>query len=394
MGAVLAAFGTALPESAVTFVAVVFGRNTAEKDLGVGAALGGPLVLSTLAYAVVGLALMGNWRGLGRTSRRVEVDASGIRRDQAIFLLIFAVNIGLGLVAFRGKSLLGWLFLAVYAVYVWQKMGDHGSSLEKSEPEPLKLRPSRSGSLGWAVLQTMLALGLIGFGSQLFVHQLGAIGAAMHWPAQMTALLLSPIATELPETLNALIWVRQGKERLALANISGAMMIQATVPSALGIFFTPWRLEGPVLISAAVTMAAMVFLWLIFRRGAVDARAMVPVCVLYGVFAVLTALYFHQRWEHVPAADHARQNPLAGQMEAISAGSRGFATHCQQCHGIAARGGKNAAPTLRNARLRKATDGDLDWFLRQGASGEGMPSWAGLPETERWQIVAYLKSIQ
>jgi len=50
----------------------------------------------------------------------------------------------------------------------------------------------------------------------------------------LLALLLSPIATELPETLNAIIWVRQGKHRLALANISGAMMIQATVrpPSA------------------------------------------------------------------------------------------------------------------------------------------------------------------
>ena len=50
-GTVLAAFGTALPESAVTFVAVVFGRNTAQKEIGVGAAVGGPLVLSTISYA-------------------------------------------------------------------------------------------------------------------------------------------------------------------------------------------------------------------------------------------------------------------------------------------------------------------------------------------------------
>lgn len=54
-----------------------------------------------------------------------------------------------------------------------------------------------------------------------------------------SALLLSLVATELPETLNPVIWVRQGKVALALGNISGAMMIQATIPSALGIFFTP-----------------------------------------------------------------------------------------------------------------------------------------------------------
>jgi len=71
VGAVLAAFGTALPESSVTFIAVVFGRSAAQKDLGVGAALGGPLVLSTLAYAVVGIALLLNRRGLKRRSSTV-----------------------------------------------------------------------------------------------------------------------------------------------------------------------------------------------------------------------------------------------------------------------------------------------------------------------------------
>ncbi|MFY0084665.1 sodium:calcium antiporter, partial [Acinetobacter baumannii] len=58
VGSVLAAFGTALPESAVTFMAVVFGNTPEQKDLGVGAAMGGPLVLATLGYAVVGLVLI------------------------------------------------------------------------------------------------------------------------------------------------------------------------------------------------------------------------------------------------------------------------------------------------------------------------------------------------
>jgi len=55
--------------------------------------------------------------------------------------------------------------------------------------------------------------------------------------------LLSPIATEMPETMNAIIWVRQGRENMALANISGAMMIQATVPAACGLFGTPWLFD-------------------------------------------------------------------------------------------------------------------------------------------------------
>src|SRR3979411_519292 len=58
VGTVLAAFGTALPESIVTLVAVVVGHDAAAKSIGVGAALGGPLVLATIAYPVVGLMLL------------------------------------------------------------------------------------------------------------------------------------------------------------------------------------------------------------------------------------------------------------------------------------------------------------------------------------------------
>jgi cation:H+ antiporter len=69
--------------------------------------------------------------------------------------------------------------------------------------------------------------------------QIEAVGPWLGLDPQLTALLFSPLATELPEIMNAVIWVRQGKERLALANISGAMMIQATIPTAFGLFFTP-----------------------------------------------------------------------------------------------------------------------------------------------------------
>ena len=51
-------------------------------------------------------------------------------------------------------------------------------------------------------------------------------------------------------------------------------------------------------------------------------------------------------------------------------------------------------PSLRTDRIKSATDGDLEWFLRQGDLGKGMPSWSSLPQAQRWQLVAYLRSIQ
>ena len=125
------------------------------------------------------------------------------------------------------------------------------------------------------MLQTGAALVVIFFASQLFVHQLETVGPWLGMSPQLVALLLSPIATELPEILNAVIWVRQGKTALALGNISGAMMIQATVPSALGLFFTPWVLGPPLLWGAAVTMVAIVVMLVLLWRPCVDGEAAV-----------------------------------------------------------------------------------------------------------------------
>src|SRR5690606_29417195 len=109
-GTVLAAFGTALPESAVTFVAVIFGKTPSARDIGVGAAMGGPLVLATIAYAVVGVALWVNRHRLQRADRIVRVDHRRLARDQSWFLAIFVIKVGLGLVAFAFKPALGVLF--------------------------------------------------------------------------------------------------------------------------------------------------------------------------------------------------------------------------------------------------------------------------------------------
>ena len=90
--------------------------------------------------------------------------------------------------------------------------------------------------------------------SRGFVQALEIIGVQIGLSSQVTALLLSPIATEMPEMMNSIVWVRQGKMNSALANISGAMMIQATVPAAFGMFFTPWLFETPIMIAAVVTI--------------------------------------------------------------------------------------------------------------------------------------------
>jgi cation:H+ antiporter len=283
VGTVLAAFGTALPESVVTFVAVVFGKDAAAKSIGVGAALGGPLALATIAYPVVGLMLWLTVRE--KRNAPIEVNVQRLGRDQGWFLLIFVCKITLGFVAFAIKPWLGWLFLAAYAAYTWIEMRHEGDATE-GELEPLKFQPGRrTPHTAFAVMQTLLALLLIFGASHVFVNQLAVVGPWMGIPPAVVALLLSPIATELPETMNAIIWIRQGKQRLALANISGAMMIQATVPTALGLFFTPWLFDSALALAAAVTALAIVGLMLLLKTNRLTPVRLTLFAIFYLIFA-------------------------------------------------------------------------------------------------------------
>lgn len=287
-GTLLAAFGTALPESIVTLVAVAFGASAAQKDIGVGAAMGGPLVLATIAYAVAGATLLLNRRALRTAS--ADADFAALSRDQAWFIALFVIKLAVGMIAFAYKPWLGLLFLAAYAAYAWKEAtGEAGES--EGELEPLKLQPKAARpATGMILLQTLGALTVVYFASRVFVGSLGDLGHRVGMGPQLLALLLSPIATELPETLNAVIWIRQGKVRLALANISGAMMIQATVPTALGLFFTPWRLQPSLIAAGAATLAAMVLLWAGFRSGRISRAMLTATALFYVAFIAVVVL--------------------------------------------------------------------------------------------------------
>src|SRR5581483_5693999 len=166
--------------------------------------------------------------------------------------------------------------------------------VDECDLEPLKFWPGDpSPSLAWAGFQTLVALAVIGAASHAFVARLESIATGLGWAPQLVALLLSPVATELPETMNAVIWVRQGKERLALANISGSMMIQATVPSALGLLFTPWLFDRPLAIAADATLLSIIYLLLTIRTGRLSAGRLSLSALGYlafaGVFVVSSA---------------------------------------------------------------------------------------------------------
>ncbi len=122
-------------------------------------------------------------------------------------------------------------------------------------------------------------------GARIFVDGIDGLARAFHAPELALSLLIAPLATELPEKFNSVLWVRRRKDTLALGNLTGAMVFQSCFPVSIGLLLTPWRLSGDALVAALVALGGGVVLWLTIRvRGALHARLLLLHGILYGAF--------------------------------------------------------------------------------------------------------------
>ncbi|MGZ6266321.1 MAG: sodium:calcium antiporter [Candidatus Limnocylindrales bacterium] len=297
IGSVLAAVGTALPETMIPLIAIVFGGGVAASEVGVGAILGAPFMLSTLAMFVTGAAvLLMRKRRVNRED--VVVDPGVLGHDMGYFALLYAVAVGVALlpsdmVVPRQLTALG--LLGAYAWYVIDHL--RAEAAEESELSPLRFHRLDRGApahpahprLRIVSVQVVVALACIIGGAWGFVHGVQDLSASFGLNGTLLALIIAPIATELPEKLNSVIWVRQGKDTLALGNITGAMVFQSAIPTSVALIFAPqlWSVSGAgvAFASAGITFlssAAIILPMLIRRR--LDGRALLVGGLFYLVY--------------------------------------------------------------------------------------------------------------
>ncbi|MFY9909291.1 MAG: PQQ-dependent sugar dehydrogenase [Candidatus Sulfotelmatobacter sp.] len=98
------------------------------------------------------------------------------------------------------------------------------------------------------------------------------------------------------------------------------------------------------------------------------------------------------KFHNAPESAQKMKNPYGMQPGAIAAGKQLFARNCVSCHGRTGEGAGNV-PSLIDGKLETATAGEVFWFITKGDKDNGMPSWAQLPEKQRWQIVSFVKSL-
>ncbi len=294
VGSILAAVGTAMPETLIPLIAILFATGASHEDIGIGAILGAPFMLSTAAFCVTGVAVLSFARS-GRRQRDMVVNHQILRRDMGYFLVVYLLAILASFLPHHGFKIgVAVLLLAFYAFYVYQTVTGKGALVQ--EPEQLYLerairRPTEEASLLLSLLQFFFALGLMIVGARIFVANLDTVAREMSVPALILALILSPLATELPEKFNSVIWVRQRKDTLAMGNISGAMVFQSCIPVSVGLIFTPWELTQPALVSAAIALASTAVVYLsIRRRNHLSPTVLARAGVLYVAFVAYVVL--------------------------------------------------------------------------------------------------------
>jgi cation:H+ antiporter len=263
VGSLLAAVATALPESLVPIIALLSGSPESE-EVAIGAIIGAPFLLGTLAMALVGVAAFG-FKERREQDERLEHHRPTLVRDLVFFLLFLGAALVLGIVGTRPLRIAAAvLFVAGYAAYVWSSVIGGGESSDEEELAPLYVDPSKTDppSTWQIVLQTAAGVAAIAFGAHLFVEEVTHLAESLGVTPLVLALVLAPVATELPEKFNSVIWMREGKDELALGNITGAMVFQSTLPVAVGLAFTSWSFDVyPILACAFALAGGALALW-------------------------------------------------------------------------------------------------------------------------------------
>jgi cation:H+ antiporter len=307
VGSVLAAVGTALPETMIPIIAILFTNQEHSDEIGVGAILGAPFMLATLAMFVTGLAVViqARRRDAGDV---MPVDTKVIGADMRTFVITYGIAI---LAAVVLPSEPTWpkvlVAIALVVIYAWYVKAHFEADPTVDAVDLAPLRFHRLDShrtvaadgaprLRIVNIQVLFALGLIILGAIEFVDAVGHLALSLGVSEVLLALVIAPIATELPEKFNSIIWIRQGKDTLAMGNITGAMVFQSAIPTSVALVFAPdtW-VAGPgsyiAFTSAGIAFLASAAIFLpMARTGRLRGRGLLVGGAFYVAYLVIVGI--------------------------------------------------------------------------------------------------------
>jgi cation:H+ antiporter len=296
VGSLLAGVGTALPETFVPVLALLFGRAEHRQAIAVGAILGAPFMLSTLAMAFLGIAVLAHKKAKGqkRPEASLHVNAKALGFELKYILSVMALIFLVSLSGVRSLRLACAAVLVLsYAVFVKRSLAHEAAEGEEFTEEFYFGRflgyPKKTASV---VLQVLAGLFFIVAGAYMFVGYISLLALKSGVPPIVLSLLIAPLATELPEKFNSITWALRGKDTLAMGNITGAMVFQSALPVSIGLLFTDWALGFTQMLNimAVVVMCGVLLMALRVKKDAVPAWALLTGGLLYAAYVAVLFL--------------------------------------------------------------------------------------------------------
>lgn len=257
-GSILAVIGTGLPELIVPIIAIlgtVYADIKIEtaQDIALGAILGSPFMLSTLALFLLSFVL------ISKKKNQLYLDITFVQRDYKYFLLAYFIAILFSFNFLNNFKIFASLALfLLYGVFVYRTILKSRTTCIECECEKIYFNfKNENLSL---ILQLIFSLLILILASHFFVDEIKYFSIALNISPAILALLITPFATELPECINSIIWLKQGKDELAIANILGAIVFQTTLLFSIGIILTPWKFNQDLLTVSILTIfGAIIF---------------------------------------------------------------------------------------------------------------------------------------
>ena len=274
-GSIFAAVGTALPETMVPLLAIFAGtgNTNTNHEIGVGAILGAPLMLATLSLFLMAASVITH----RKLSGHLRPERSGLTRDLNYFIVAFlfaAAALYIPHTNAVARYGMGIAMVMIYVIYVWQTIRASKDLVEEGHATEAEGDmflnkigiPTNTASI---ILQLVIGLALLIAGAKGFINGVEAASTILGISALMLSLLIIPIATELPEKVNSILWIRKGKDTLAFGNITGAMVFQGTLLPAIGIMLTPWEPRKEVVAGIIITLVAAAWMRYLMAKGGI-----------------------------------------------------------------------------------------------------------------------------
>ncbi|HEX5981791.1 MAG TPA: hypothetical protein VFY77_03900 [Nitrososphaeraceae archaeon] len=249
VGRVLLSIATTLPEIAI----VIYAAAQGSFGIAIGSGLGSNLLMMTLGLAI--MLIIATTR-LSKAPLKL-IDVSTFKNDMIFLILAAIISFVLFLDGFNYID--AFIFMGLFAGYIILSLYEmKKENREKISNKNISENSNNNNNNHDLIVEQDISndtnddkkkflkaigtffLGAIGilFGAEPFIHSLEGLSVEIGLSAVVLAVIISPIAGEMPEKISMMILARKGAAgaSIAIANVLGSKILNNTLLLAVAVF--------------------------------------------------------------------------------------------------------------------------------------------------------------